>query len=134
MDYPKQIDCVWLASDSTGQLAAMITAGEGPIPAEVLKGGYLFEIEEWLFQLGTVGQAKLIASVPDPESFVNLGERGLFVYDWTDAHSSSAQRRGKYELVCSPENLLMRDVLPTALQAVVFEIDAALGIPFVSVG
>lgn len=133
MDYPKQIDCVWLASDVAGQLAAMITAGEGPIPAEVLKGGYLLEIEEWLLQLRTVGQAKLIASVPDPESFVSLSERGFFVYDWTDVHRSSAQCRGEYELVCSPETLLLRDALPAALQAVIFEIDAALGVPFVSV-
>ena len=133
MDYPGQIDCVWLASDVAGQLAVMITAGEGPIPAEVLEGGYLLQIEDWILQLRTVGQARLIASVPNPESFVSLSERGFFVYDWTDAHRASTQRSCQYELVCSPETLLPRDALPAALQAAVFETDATFGAMFVSV-
>lgn len=110
----------------------MITAGKGPVPAEILKDGLLLEIENWLLELRTVGRASLIADAPDPESFVNLSERGFFVYDWTDVHRVSQFTRA-YELVCSPETPRARNELPAALQAVAFEIDATFGVPFVSV-
>ena len=39
--YPEGIDCVWLASDGAEHVGAFITAGMGPIPAEVLRCDFL---------------------------------------------------------------------------------------------
>src|ERR1043165_6068086 len=89
-DYPSQIDCAWLASDADGRLAAMITAGSGPIPEEVLSSCIdVTEIEGLMFGLAVVCEAIMHVKIPRPDSFIELGKRGLFVYDWTDVHRTS---------------------------------------------
>ncbi|BCA57590.1 hypothetical protein [Sphingomonas sp. HMP6] len=117
MVYPTQIDCTWLATDADGRLAAMITAGEGPIPAAVLKSGIdVVGIEERLLNLPVVGDATAVAAVPNPSSFIDLSRRGFFVYDWTDGHRSRAQALGTYELVASPSVFIKPEDLPADLR------------------
>ena len=94
----------------------MITAGEGPVPAAVLESGIdVVSIEGRLLDLPIVGDALAVADVPNPSSFVDLGRRGLFVYDWTDVHRPRAQALGAYELVASPSVSIKREDLPADL-------------------
>lgn len=135
MDYPHQIDCVWLATDSMGQLAAIITAGEGPIPESVLAHDFdMMDIERALLDLPVIGEARLIEQIPDPSSFLALSLRGLFVYDWTDLHRLSAEAVRAYELVSVPSVQASLQTLPAELRGVACEVDAVFGSPFVTVG
>lgn len=131
MGYPDQIDVVWLASDSAGQLAAIVTAGEGPIPTAVLALSNCIAIEEALLSLPVVGEALLKAQLPDPTSFAELSRRGLFVYDWTDVHRTSARALQSYELMCSPTVRLSREDLPVELLALTYRAKAAFGDAFI---
>lgn len=36
-EYPEQVDLLWLAADHKEQVAAFLTAGEGPVPQETLR-------------------------------------------------------------------------------------------------
>lgn len=116
--YPDGIDCSWLASDQTGRLGVFITAGIGPIPAAVLDSAYMpiEEIEERLCQLPAVSSAQLLVTVKRPDSFIDLAERGIFVYDWTDIHRIKALNL--YEPVAVPTGPINMDVLPDDLVAV----------------
>lgn len=135
MDYPHQTDCVWLATNSSGQLAAMITAGEGPIPGSVLAHDFdLMDIESVLLDLPVIGEARLIDQVPDPSSFLALSRRGLFVYDWTDLHRTHAEAVRAYELVSVPSIQASLRTLPAELRGVACDVDAVFGSPFVTVG
>lgn len=117
MENPTQIDCAWLTTDADGRLAAMITAGEGPVPAAVLESGIdVIGIEGRLLNLPVVGDAMAVADVPNPSSFVDLSRRGFFVYDWTDVHRPRAQALGAYELVASPSIFIKREDLPADLR------------------
>jgi len=112
-NYPHGIDCVWLATDAEGRLAAMITGGCGPIPPEALSGEMeIFDVEAELLGLPINGEAILRRAVPDPSSFRALGSRGLYVYDWTDLHRTTVEATGRYELVTEPLMPARRDQLP----------------------
>jgi len=116
MKYPSQMDCVWLAADADGRLAAFVTAGEGPIPEALLTSSINIElIENLLLQLEIVGTAVNVTGVPNPNSFIELSRRGLFVYDWTDVYVSERQASGAYELVASPSTELLERDLPANL-------------------
>ena len=119
MDYPAQFDMAWLALDRTGALAAMITGGAGPIPASVLANtpGDVLGIEGALLELPQIAEASVHDRTGDPSSFIALSERGLFVYDWSDVHRTSAEALGAYELMSSPSVLLRATDLPAALRA-----------------
>jgi hypothetical protein len=118
MDYPEQIDLVWLAVDEVGNLAAMITGGVGPIPSGVLAhGDRVLDIEEALLALPLLGAASIHVQVPNSSSFEALGERGLFVYDWSDVHRSIASALKTYELVASPSGYLSLGDMPASLKA-----------------
>lgn len=118
MNYPEQIDLVWLAVDEVGNLAAMITGGAGPIPSGVfVHGDKVLEIEEALLALPLLGTASIHVKVPNPSSFEALGERGLFVYDWTDVHRPVASALKTYELVASPSDYLNLSHIPASLKA-----------------
>lgn len=81
--YPEQFDCVWLASDSEGNLGAFITAGAGPIPTAALNStAILFDdIEFRLLQLPLVSHFQLPDSVLSHDNFNGFAKRGFFVYD-----------------------------------------------------
>ena len=101
--YP-HADCVWLASDQNGHVAAFVTAGTGPIPTAVLQTPLPVEESEALVcSLPTTTTARLLVSVPRPDSFVDLAERGLFVYDWHE-HRIDGRSTGVYEAVATPND------------------------------
>lgn len=118
--YPQGIDCVWLASDRDGRVAAFVTAGEGPVPESALADAAveLSDIEDRLNELPPQAQARLFVSIPEPESFVALAQRGLYVYDWTDAHRPSSAARNAYQRVAAPTAAIAVDALPEDLAAV----------------
>ncbi len=103
--YPFGIDCLWLASDRNGHVGAFFTAGWAPIPTRVLtfEDGSIEDIEERVNDLPRISTARLL--IPDDvPSYMAMAERGLFVYDWTDAHRSLRESTRKYELVAVPAN------------------------------
>ena len=57
-----------------------------PIPTVVLRQGALpiTEIEPLILAMPRVSAAVVKVAVPDTDPFVNLAERGFFVYDWVD--------------------------------------------------
>jgi hypothetical protein len=116
--YPEGIDCIWLATDREWNLGAFITAGMGPIPLAALDSNYIpiEDIEEQLCQLPPVAQAKLLVSVKRPDDFVDLAERGLFVYDWTDISRATHEARRMYEPVAIPSKPITKNYLPSNLE------------------
>ena len=103
--YPDGSDCVWVAIDQNGSLAAFVTAGEGPIPTAFLKSGYVLEsIEDIICNLAITSEARLLASMPRPDDFINMAERGFYVYDWTDIDRTANEVLDAYELVAAPIN------------------------------
>lgn len=118
--YPEGIDCVWLASDREGYLAAFITAGAGPVPIEALKCDYvhLEDIEALVCGMPIVSGARLLVSVKRPDDFVDLAARGVFVYDWTDINRIARDAVGAYEPVAVPVKPIKLDVLPAELAVV----------------
>ena len=99
--YPRGADCVWLASDQNGHVAAFVTAAAGPIPTAVLQTTLPVEQSEILVcSSPRTTTARLLISVPRPDSFVDLAERGLFVYDWHEYGRST----GVYEVVATPND------------------------------
>ena len=117
--YPEGIDCVWLASDREGHLGAFITAGLGPIPAEALDSVYMpiEDIEVQLCQLQPVSQAQLLVSVKRPDDFIDLAERGIYVYDWTDINRTASEALRVYEPVAVPTQPITASSLPANLAA-----------------
>ncbi|WP_175958541.1 hypothetical protein [Burkholderia sp. BCC0405] len=104
--YPEGVDCVWLASDCEGNIGAFITAGCGPIPEVTFdfERINIDDIEGRLCELPIVSRAQLLVSVKRPDDFVDLAERGLFVFDWTDIERSEQSALRAYELVAIPTN------------------------------
>ena len=116
---PRGTDLAWLGVDANGKVAVFLTAGEGPIPASALPWALGEpDLEPQLHELPITGEARVLVSVPNAESFRSFGKRGLSVFDWSDAHRSQRQANGLYELVCSPEAPLLCGALPASLQAV----------------
>lgn len=117
--YPEGIDCVWLASDREGRLGAFITAGMGPIPVAALDPSHMpvEDVEGLLCQLPPVSQARLLVSVKRPDDFIDLAERGLFVYDWTDINRTAREALRVYEPVAVPSNPIIASSLPSDLAA-----------------
>lgn len=128
--YPEGLDCVWLAVDRNRDVGAFITAGVGPIPTPAL-GNYgllLPDIEDALHGLPEVTTTELLVTVKRPDSFVELAERGLYVFDWSDVERSSAKQTGLYEPVAIPTNPIRADALPASLlrTAMQVQLDAVL--------
>lgn len=118
MDDPADFDCVWLATDDRGAVAAMITAGGGPIPASALSSAIgVTEIEGALLNLPEIGGVAVLHGVGDPSSFISLSRRGVFVYDWTDVYRTS-RLIGAYELITKPQVPISFSELPIALRGV----------------
>jgi hypothetical protein len=118
--YPHQIDCVWLAADRDGSLAAFISAGIAPIPTVALEmtSPQIEDMEGLIHQLPCTSGARLLVSVKRPDSFRELAERGLFVYDWQDVHRNLREEVGVYELVAVPLKPLHVAALPELLHGV----------------
>lgn len=117
--YPEGIDCVWLASDREGHVGAFITAGMGPIPAEALNSTIVpFEdIGGRLDQLPRVSEARLLVPLKRPDDFIDLAERGLFVYDWSDIHRTARGALQVYEAMAVPTQPITVSSLPSDLSS-----------------
>jgi len=115
------MDCVWLASDRNGHVGAFITAGVGPIPAEALSSVYMpiEDVEGRLCQLPPVSQVQLLVSVKRPDDFIDLAERGVFVYDWTDINRTAHEALSAYEPVAAPTKPIIASSLPSDLAILV---------------
>jgi hypothetical protein len=115
--YPEGVDCVWLASDQAGHVGAFITAGMGPLPETALDASHIpvEDVEGRLCQLPVVSKAQLLVSVKRPDDFLDLAERGVFVYDWTDIHRAAHDALQVYEPVAVPLTPVTVDSLPSDL-------------------
>lgn len=119
--YPVQLDCVWIASDRDEHVAAFVTAGIGPIPSLVLDNAVesllIENIENAILRLPKVSARRLLVSVPRPDSFIAMAERGLFVYDWSDVHRTTAFLIDAHELMACPVRAVSLDELPEPLRS-----------------
>ncbi|BCG75565.1 hypothetical protein MesoLj113a_67230 [Mesorhizobium sp. 113-1-2] len=104
-DYPIGIDCVWIASDSTGSLGAFVTGGEGPIPTRILSNEWIdiVDIEEYIEILPICSKAEFLIPIKGSDSFLSMARRGFFVYDWKDVHRKRSECSKKYEKVAFPD-------------------------------
>ncbi len=117
--YPDGVDCVWLAADRDGYLGVFVTGGSGPIPVQALNSehGPVEDIEERIFDLPRVSDAKLLVAVKRPDDFIALAERGLFVYDWSDVNRTARESIHAYEPVAAPVSPIKVDALPDEIAA-----------------
>ena len=100
MNSSRDIDLPWVAVDGEGRLAVFTNAGEGPVPSSALLVSSAAEAA--VAQLPVVGGSELLVKYSQPDDFVAWAERGLYAYDWSDVHRSSAERTGCYELIAKP--------------------------------
>ena len=98
------VDCVWLAADRDGAIGAFVTGGSGPVPLDVLEPERLpiDEIEALISEMPRISQARMLVALKRPDDFIDMAERGLFVYDWTDVHRTASEEIGAYELISVP--------------------------------
>lgn len=103
--YDNGFDCVWIASDKEGYLAAFFTAGQGPIPIQATKNEKLVldDIESEVYKLHPFSDVDLHVSVKRPDDFIEMSKRGFFVYDWRDIVRTNDCLSNSYELVSSPK-------------------------------
>ncbi len=115
--YPNDIDCGWLCIDSAGNVGIFITAGVAPIPIHVLKvpDMAIEDVEASVLNLPKRSAVQLLITVPTPDSFVDLAARGLYVYDWQDAHRTQQDSIGAYVAVATPIHPLKFNELPPNL-------------------
>lgn len=120
-------DIPWIATERNGYVAAFITAGEGPIPEAAFKNGVLSikEVEAAILELPVVSEAKMLVTVPDPDSHIALAGRGFFVYDWTYVHSAKAKLSYAYEPVALPLTPQILSDVPPALREIAVLLDAS---------
>ena len=117
--YPWGIDCYWIASDAQGDVAVFITAGSGPIPIMALnhEGVSISEVGDLIDELPIVSVVKLLVdNIASMDSYISLSGLGLYVYDWTDVHSSKSFETGAYEAITRPANPIQVDALAHKLQ------------------
>ncbi len=115
MDSLRDIDLPWLALDAAGRLAVFTTAGEGPVPASALRVSVTAEAV--LAQLPVVGGNELLVEYPRPDDFIAFAERGLYAYDWADAHRVHGDCTRCYELVAKPLRPVSIDELSPDLRS-----------------
>ncbi|WP_157476567.1 hypothetical protein [Lysobacter sp. Root690] len=120
-EYPHALDCAWIASDRQGHVAVFITAGEGPIPAQALRGDFfpVKEVEPRVLCLGIRPDQAVtnLSDAPNPSSYIALAQRGVFVYDWTDFTSIKGPLNA-YELLARPLLPITCTDLPIELREV----------------
>jgi len=61
-------------------------------------------IESRLCELPIVSSAQILVSVKRADDFIDLAERGLFVFDWMDISRTDPSALHVYELVATPNN------------------------------
>jgi len=120
-EYPHALDFAWIASDGQEHVAVFITAGEGPILAQALRGDFfpVKEVEPRVLRLSIRPDQAVtyLSDAPNPSSYIALAQRGVFVYDWTD-FTSVRESLNAYELVARPVMPITCADLPTDLREV----------------
>jgi hypothetical protein len=113
-DYPDGLDCVWIALDRDGRVGAFVTGGEGPIPTQALLSHRLpvEEIEARLGELPSTTIARLLVPMKRPDDFLELAQRGVFAYDWTDVHRTRSEALHAYEQIAAPDAPISARELP----------------------
>ena len=88
--------------DREGRLAIFTNAGEGSIPLSAIAGldDMASTISRMIADLPELCAAEMLISYPNSDSFIKLGKRGLFVYDWQ--LSNNPEHDPQYEMVCAP--------------------------------
>jgi hypothetical protein len=109
------IDMPWVAVDAAGRLAVFTTAGEGPLPQSALQVSAAAEAA--VAELPTVGGSRLLVNYARPDDFIAFAGRGLYAYDWYDAHRTAATSSGCYELVAAPLRPVLIGELPQSLRS-----------------
>ena len=115
--YPEQLDVMWAATDSIGQVGVFFSAGEGPIAKTFLDyEGYEQEVLETYFgALPPRGKLIRVAGFGD-DSVYELAERGCYVFDWSDVHRASEKLLHAYELCATPSGPLKLNELAPDVQ------------------
>jgi hypothetical protein len=107
------VECDWLASDRDGHVAVIASVGYGPIPQPVMDSagaGKDFDIAA--FAEGLVPRSALTLDNPyagNCSEYVALGERGVFVYDWS-------VHRGPYKRSVAPERPIHLSDVPSSFR------------------
>ena len=116
-DYPYWDD-TWIARDALGRIGAFVTAGHGPIPVSTLEAVSIpiSEIGKRVLEMPVRGEAVMQVEYPRPDHFLALGQRGLFVFDWSDVLRVRAAELGAYERVCLPGSPLFESDLSPELR------------------
>jgi hypothetical protein len=113
--FPHGLDYAWLAVDAVGHVAIFTNAGLGPIPAAVLADREKVDrAEELVRQLPERCDYELFVTMPRPDDYVAFARRGLFAYDWEDAHRKTGHTR-RYELVTRPNRPVLVEELDPAV-------------------
>lgn len=113
------IDFGWVACDETGYVGVFFTGGEGPVPdASFLEGAMHETLFDELASLPRTTASELLVRFPRPEDYVASAERGLFAFDWSDAHRTGNALNG-YEMIARPAMPLTLSQLPQSLRAIV---------------
>lgn len=117
--YPEGIDCVWLAADRQGQVAAFVTAGCAPIPAPALCYDALLieDVENEVSKLPVCSEVRLLVEMKRPDDFLAIAARGIYAYDWRDLHRGSRDAKNVYEPVAVPSSPIHVDNLPDNLRS-----------------
>jgi len=106
--YPEGEDLVWPAVDGGGQVALLITGGDGPIPAAFLanRGSFARTVESVVADMPVVSSASACEAEYDDEDFTSLAQRGFFVYDWIGFYRAVSSDGVGYRRVAVPSSPL----------------------------
>jgi hypothetical protein len=111
------IEFSWLAIDEVGHVGLFTTAGEGSVPGSALpQSDEDYELEDEVLELRESSQCKLHISYARPDDYVSVAKRGIYAFDWTDAHKTQSLCTRRYSLVGEPDSPLMASDLPLRLQ------------------
>ena len=113
-EYPDGLDCIWLAVDGNGHLGAFVTGGAGPIPTSALSESSfpIEDVEAEVCGLPNISEARLLVPMKRPDDFIEMAQRGFFVYDWRDVHRTLHESKHAYELIAVPLTPLRVNELP----------------------
>jgi hypothetical protein len=113
-NFPHGRDYAWLAVDAVGHVAVFTNAGAGPIPTSVLANREQADRAE--LEIRGIRVQGHFVTLPYLDSFLEFAHRGLFAYDWQDAHRKAGFVR-QYELQATPVEPATVDSLPPAINS-----------------
>jgi hypothetical protein len=110
-------DATWIGTDEEGRVGVFFTGGQGPIrETSFISNADQYRIEDLLLELRRTSVSSLYIPYKRPDDYVAMAERGLYAFDWTDAHRVSSAERNVYKLVAEPSQPLNVAQLPDSLR------------------